>query len=55
MVKEHYGKRWVHAYRKVDGKRQEVLVQKHRDQPEEIKIPSKEYIRKHYPMGSWDS
>lgn len=55
VKKEQYGKSWKHAYRKIDGKKQPVLVKSHRNQPEEIKIPSKEYIRKHHPQGPWNS
>ncbi len=48
--------KWQHAYRKVKRKRgkQPVLVRKNKGK-EEIKVPTKEYIRKHHPRGPWDS
>ena len=48
--------KWQHGYRKVNGKRgrQQVLVRRNKGK-EEIKVPTKEYIRKHHPRGAWDS
>lgn len=51
---EHYGKAWQQKYRVVDHKKQPVLVKKEKG-IEKIIVPTKIYINRHHPMGSWDS
>ena len=52
---EKYGRTWQHRYRKDDmGKSRPAMVKKIKG-GEIVKFPSKAYVNKHHPRGSWIS